>query len=359
MKVLFLTLFISDGTLKGGELASKSNYDAIVDICGKENVIIVKVPEEKACYQKYLYYLLYRSMYSKYSEEKLIQQINSMEWDIIFFDGSWFGKISNLIIKKGKIIAFFHNIEHQYSLDRLKKNPLTLCKFLAVSYNEKCLVKKADYLITLNNRDKHLIEKYYKKKVHLILPIALQDKYEGSNNEEDDLYKRRTLLFLGSYFNPNKEGIKWFIKKVMPYIDYHLIIAGKGMEKLKRYENEKVTVLGTVEDLSELYRVADIVVMPIFSGGGMKVKMAEAMMYGKRVLATKEALTGYDVRGINAVTECNTKEDFILALNAMKESEDKFFPELRQKFLDKYEQSAKTEKLADFFATINIERNKR
>lgn len=355
MKILFLTLSSSEGTLKGGELASKSNYDALVSIWGKENISIIKIPEEKNVIKKYLYYLLYGSMYSRHSEQKLVRQINSMEWDFIFFDGSWFGKISNLIKKKGKVVAFFHNIEHQYSLDRLKKNPLTLCKFLSVSYNESRLVREADYLITLNARDERLIEKYYGKKVDLILPIALPDKYEKYEKYEDNengLFGEKTLLFLGSYFTPNIEGIKWFIKEVMPAVNYHLIIAGKGMEKLQRYENKKITVLGTVKDLSELYCKADIMVMPIFSGGGMKVKMAEAMMYGKRILATKEALTGYDICGIDAVTECNTKEEFIDALNGIKECESRFCPELRQRFLEKYEQSMKTQKFADFFTVI-------
>jgi glycosyltransferase involved in cell wall biosynthesis len=50
-----------------------------------------------------------------------------------------------------------------------------------------------------------------------------------------------------------------------------------------------------VEDLADLYRRADFVVAPIFSGGGMKVKTAEALSYGKTVVGTPEALRGYEV----------------------------------------------------------------
>lgn len=36
-------------------------------------------------------------------------------------------------------------------------------------------------------------------------------------------------------------------------------------------------------------------VMPIFSGSGMKVKTAEALMYGKFLIGTKEAFEGYEI----------------------------------------------------------------
>lgn len=46
------------------------------------------------------------------------------------------------------------------------------------------------------------------------------------------------LLFVGSYFKPNVEGIIWFIDNVMPYINYSLLIIGKGMEKIKHLEKK-------------------------------------------------------------------------------------------------------------------------
>ena len=85
MKILFLTLNSSEGTLKGGDLASKSNYDALVSIWGKDSISIVKIPEEKNVIKKYIYYLIYGSMYSRHSEQELVKHINSLEWDFVFF----------------------------------------------------------------------------------------------------------------------------------------------------------------------------------------------------------------------------------------------------------------------------------
>lgn len=353
MKMIYLTQQLSSGTkvLNGGELASKSNYDAFVNILGIDNVIIINIPHKTKTYRRYIDYLMLRNMYSKKDEKNIIEQINAIEWDILFFDGSWFGRISSHIKKKGKIITFLHNVEYQYSMDRLKKNPLTLMKFISVSYNEKWLLKKSDYIIVLNKRDEHFLKKFYERKADLLLPITLHDVYRGNSLSINTSDNRKVLLFVGSYFTPNVAGIKWFIKKVMPEVDCSLLIVGKGMERLKKFETQNITILGTVEDLGGLYQKADAIVMPIFSGGGMKVKTAEALMWGKVLLASKEALTGYDVEQIDCIKECNTKEDFINGICKLQDNE-KYKPEVRELFLNRYEQSIKISQLADFIYKV-------
>ena len=103
-----------------------------------------------------------------------------------------------------------------------------------------------------------------------------------------------------------------FIKEVMPHINAELIIVGKGMDQFKeKFElTENVKVFGFVEDLSAFYYDASIVIAPIYSGGGMKTKIAEAMMYGKTILGTKEAFEGYE-RLKDVTLECNNADDFI------------------------------------------------
>lgn len=83
-------------------------------------------------------------------------------------------------------------------------------------------------------------------------------------------------------------------------VDYNVEfnIAGYQMEKIledgwvAKYKNVKV--LGTVDDLAETYRNVDVVVEPILTGSGMKVKTAEALMHGKEIIGTEEALVGYE-----------------------------------------------------------------
>jgi glycosyltransferase involved in cell wall biosynthesis len=69
-----------------------------------------------------------------------------------------------------------------------------------------------------------------------------------------------------------------------------IVVAGFGSEILPRVPN--VDILGAVRTVDEFYDLVDVVVVPIERGGGMKVKVVEAMMHGAPVLATEHALTG-------------------------------------------------------------------
>ena len=111
-----------------------------------------------------------------------------------------------------------------------------------------------------------------------------------------------------------------------------------------------VDVVGTVDDLSHYYYEADVVVLPILYGNGMKVKTAEAMMYGKPILATQEALEGYDIFGIEGIRECNSIEQFVSAIEELRriKKDDVIVSQTRELFLNKYETSHIVKCLGDF-----------
>ena len=92
-------------------------------------------------------------------------------------------------------------------------------------------------------------------------------------------------------------------------------IIGKGFEsKREELECDNVKVIGTVENLEEYYYTASSIVMPIQYGDGMKVKTAEAMMYGLTIFATDEALEGYDVKDVQGIYRCNSSDEFIKSI---------------------------------------------
>lgn len=80
-----------------------------------------------------------------------------------------------------------------------------------------------------------------------------------------------------------------------------------------------IEVHGYVKDLAQFYYQADAVILPIFSGGGMKTKTAEALMYGCPIIGTKEAFEGYKLDFCKIGGMANTKEDMIISINKLKE----------------------------------------
>ena len=124
-------------------------------------------------------------------------------------------------------------------------------------------------------------------------------------------------LFVGVAFFANIHGINWFIDNVFPHVPGKLFIVGKGMGKVfERRKSERILIWDYVENLSDFYYQANLVVLPVFVGGGMKTKTAEAFMYGKTVLASSESLQGYEVCE-GAVYRCDTKEEYINVINEL------------------------------------------
>lgn len=170
------------------------------------------------------------------------------------------------------------------------------------------------------------------------MPISFTDTFDEKKIRTQP-NQRLELLFVGSLFQPNVEGLKWFIDEVMPRLDkekYTLKIIGKNLEtKRRELEHENVEVIGTVDNLDEYYFRADAVVIPIFYGDGMKVKTAEAMMYGKMIFATDEALEGYDVDNVEGIYRCNDAEEFVDQLKSTKFK--RFNETVRSIFKNKYD----------------------
>lgn len=345
-----MVLFISNKDFlasqnTGGKQCSKRNYELVKNIWGNENVSLLMLSNENKDgneviqlssnnISKYVNMLFLRDGYSYKSEKKIKKYIKILNPDIVFFDGSSFGYLAKFLHKKVKKIVFYHNIEKRYASSRiLKQNLICIIKFFSFWLNEKYITQKADLRICLNQRDNELLYKNYNVKADYLLPITFTDI--GEEHIYNSKNKTGNILFVGSNFMPNVLGITWFCKNVMPTINKKLFIVGKGMEKLTdKLTSDNVKVIGTVENLNEYYDNADAVIMPIFVGDGMKVKTAEALMHGKTIFATDEALEGYEVNNIKGINRCNTSEEFVFKL----QNEDCYgnSREIRKIFCDKY-----------------------
>ena len=222
-----------------------------------------------------------------------------------------------------KLIFFFHNAEYVYSREEYRLNR-TFKNFLYIYYfrhAEKMALHDSDFRFVLSRRDDLELKKIAPKVNNCILPMSIEDagKIDYKPSTADVLQ----LLFVGSYFFANVEGLRWFAKNVMPRVNAGLTVVGSGMEALKdELTAANIQVLGRVESLKSYYEAADVVVSPIFSGSGMKTKTAEAMMYGLPVMGTDEAFAGYDVERGQIGRECNTSREFIEAINFFAENRE-------------------------------------
>lgn len=286
-----------------------------------------------------LNYLRGYAMATPKIKRRVAKFIKENNIDVVFFDSSIFGKILKYVKRKTKVrtICFMHNVEKKYAYSRVKKESFMYYPYYwAYSLNEKISTKYADKLISINKRDADEVLSLYKRTPDLIVPATFDDVFQFNRAKECESNEKQ-LLFVGSLFQPNIEGLKWFCKNVMPNVKVSLVVVGKGLEILKEeLEDENIKIIGTVDDLSDYYYRAKAVVMPIFTGSGMKVKTAEAMMYGKPLFATDEGLEGY-IDTSSEIFRCNTSQEFIEAINGFFISNvNGFSDSVRNIFVENY-----------------------
>lgn len=253
--------------------------------------------------------------------QKLIRR---NKYPFVFLDGSLLGRLAKYIKQRNPetvVVVFFHNVEKDLFKQTFGASIVYKTLQKSAGYNEKLSARYSDYIICFNTRDAFAIEKYYGVKTDAIFPVTVNDRFDERLIKQNEPATNETavkLLFVGSDFAANKEGLIWFLKEVMPNINAELIVLGRGMEKYREsWEGLRVKVIGTVENTDLYYYNTDAVIGPIFIGSGMKVKTAEALMMGKTFLGTGEAWEGYDEKAKETGFVCNTSIDFINAINSL------------------------------------------
>lgn len=281
--------------------------------------------------------------------EDVLSKVKAGTYDWVFLASSNFGKLAMKLKKnclKVKVCTLFNNIEYNFISSQLKGHQLHLFLTLWVTWlSERRVVRYADKTIVLNERERRELKRIYGRDADAIIPIVLRDecqrKHDGRDTEDGTMFKG---LFVGSNFYANKHAVEWFARYVAPFTPHVVYeIVGKGFETEKHLERDNFKIVGTVDDVGSYYEKADFVIAPVFKGAGMKVKIAEAMMYGKTVVGTQEAFEGYsDVDKYGK--SCRDASDFIQAINSM-DFVTGHNSVARQYFLDLYEYKSVKSKL--------------
>ena len=352
MKTLLIRKNINQESLGGRELLSKSNLLSLSSILSDDLEMFELLKLQKSNIQKFLDIPRgYIDGVSDIKIKEILNLISEKHFKIIFLDGSNFGSIAKVIKKNFpelKIIIFFHNVEYRFFLGAFFSKPSvhSLGVLIANYFAEKFSVNNSNVRICLNKRDSDFLFKIYKQNATHISALTMKDNFKDNlvlDYENDEKF----ILFVGGNFYANMDGIKWFLENVAPFLSIKIKILGRGLEMLKSFDGENnIDIVGEVDDLSRWYMSCMCVVAPIFDGSGMKTKVAEALMYGRKVIGTEESFAGYEKFQDKLGWICNSADDFIEAVKtAQDQIGDPFHEELREIFLKEFSQQAATLRL--------------
>mgnify|MGYP001766424135 CR=1 FL=1 len=367
---MLVTTKIEDTPAGGREMLSKLNRDCLLEIFDTK-LFVYQIAQEKTASLMQMWHAMKGHIdgVNHSIQADVIAKITELNVECLYIDGSNFGALVDRIRKalpKIAIVTFFHNVEARFFFGafRSSRSIRSLGVLFANFVAERKAVTKSDIIIVMTQKDSHDLAKLYGRGADYISPIALEDKFKAYESEAPRAYeseaprvpsKQRYLLFVGGSFYANRDGIRWFAKNVVPNIGIRTIVVGKGMEKL-RAELEcfgAIEVVGAVDDLSRWYLESECVIAPIFDGSGMKTKVAEAMMFGKKVVGTPEAFHGYENVMASAGWVCSNTEQFVDCINNLKETKLQIFDSYNRRLYERlYSKSAARARTAAIMSSI-------
>lgn len=320
---MMVTPSVEAGAVGGREQLSALHRSCLADLLGKQLTIRRLEPTARQDARQVLDVLRGRiDGVTAATEQAVIDEVAGGGIDTLWLNGTNLGRLAAAVKRAApsiQVISFAHNVEARFFLGGLRHrpNPRALAVLAANAVAERLAVRSSDRVVALSARDSELFRRVYRRGATDLLPMAIDDRgvpHATASGIGDG------LLFVGGAFYANLAGMRWFAGHVAPHLPVITTIVGRGFEAF-RAELEaggKIKVVGGADDLAPYYASARAVIAPIFDGSGMKTKVAEGLMHGKRVIGTSEAFAGYE--GIAAGVRCDTRAAFISAIRTLDTS---------------------------------------
>jgi polysaccharide biosynthesis protein PslH len=300
-------------------------------------------------------------------ERKLVNILKKEEFDIIQAEMIYTTIYLDVIKKysKAKVVLRAHNIEHLIwkRMAGNSKNFLTR-HYLDHLYRtlrgyELNIISQVDGIVAITETDATFLRQYSGNVPVISIPYGIDPDSLPVLPEvipDIDIFHIGAMNWL-----PNEEGINWFLENVWPSVhrsfpSITLHLAGRMMpEWLKNLKVKGVTVEGEVPDAMDFIQKHSVMIVPIFSGSGIRIKIIEAMSAAKAVIATSIGAEGIQYTDREHLLIADTKDEFISALKLAIEDSSlrKSIGENARKLIEsKHNNQHLMIRLADFYKQL-------
>ena len=256
--------------------------------------------------------------------EKLTAIVQNKHYDFIQFESIYVGQFISFLKPHSQATFVLNTPNVEFNLWKQLANQANFVKkwYLnsltqTLQKNEIAIWKQMDGIICISQEVKETIKQNKVQSPTLVLPFKLNAKeYNGTKTNNNSL----TFFHIGAMdWLPNSEGINWFISNVWNTISSsQLHLAGKGM-KSEEYKMDSIHNHGFVDDALGFMNSHDIMIVPLLTGSGMRIKIIEAMALGKCVISTSKGAEGINYSDRKDIWIANTPQEFINAINKFLE----------------------------------------
>ncbi|HSM49515.1 MAG TPA: glycosyltransferase family 4 protein [Draconibacterium sp.] len=273
---------------------------------------------------------------SKIFAEELKKILHENEYDIIQLEGLYVCPYIPVIREnsKAKIIYRAHNIEHEiWSRTAIMAHGFEKWYLKNLSKRikrfETQILNKYDLLVPITSRDGNILNKLGNTKPAHVSQTGIDSSVLIPNSKN---LNHPTLFHIGSLeWSPNQEGLIWFFENCWDairekYPDLKFYVAGRNappwFQKMLNLPN--VVFKGEVADAYEFMNSKSIMVVPLFSGSGMRIKIIEGMALGKPIVTTPVGTEGISTTSGENIIVITDMEGFVKSISELIENRDFF-----------------------------------
>lgn len=259
----------------------------------------------------------------------LIRLLTEKKFDVIQLEGLYLCPYIPVIRKYSEALISYraHNIEYEIWERTAKLSEGMRSKYLnnlskRIKRFEISYLNKYDLLIPITDRDGKILDQLGNTKPHhtsqtgidfaSLVPTAKKLEFPS-------------LFHIGALdWSPNQEGIIWFLDYCWPKIhnqnpELKFYLAGRNAPEWfeRRIKREGVEYLGEIENAYDFINSKAIMVVPLFSGSGMRIKIIEGMALGKPIITTDIGTEGIPTENWNNILIANDENQFTDAIQRL------------------------------------------
>jgi glycosyltransferase involved in cell wall biosynthesis len=266
--------------------------------------------------------------YSKDVEEQILSRVRSESFDIIQLETLYAAPYIDCIKKnsKAKIVLRAHNVEH-IIWQRLVKKEKNIFKKKYLGFLARRLrkfefetLKKIDALVPITSVDEKFFLKMHYRGPVLTVPVSIDiNDYPFIKSAQSEI----SLFHLGSMdWLPNREAIEWFLDNCWPVLHklfpaLKLFLAGRSFpQEIIDCNHPNVICEGRIENANSYMQNKQIMIVPLHSGSGMRVKIIQGMALGKTIISTSIGAEGIPATNRLNILIADSPEEFISTIKS-------------------------------------------
>lgn len=298
-------------------------------------------------------------------DKKLAERLAENHFDIVQLESLFMTPYISTIRRNSdaKIVLRSHNLEHLI-WERLADSAKNTAKKIYLKHlasklkkYEKKILKDIDGIATISCEDTLRFTQLKCEKPMITIPFGINlDKYKITKHNK----KSSSLFHLGAMnWAPNLEAINWFLDDIWPdvsQLDVQLHLAGREMpESFLKMNDGKLIIHESVEDAIQFMNDHDIMIVPLLSGSGMRVKIIEGMALGKIVITTTIGAEGIDFEPGKHLLIADTPQEFFHHIKHLTENKsyaESIAENARNLVAEKYDNHIITQKLISFYKDL-------